>query len=431
MKLAVIIVGAYSSLQNLHKFLPEFRLVKIDQKIEHGKVVIHLDPKDHNKTLQYVSLLKFNNYTTRCVIVQDSDVVGNYQSIISQLKCHEIDNITIGLDNDDIIKSIMSQITRTDIKCDRTPKKDKNDFSKLRHGRTRHKGTIVSRYLQSPPMLFSRDGHSMWLGDMYRGGSAFLILGGPSFASIDKADLRRPGVLTMGVNNSVKSFRPNLWISVDDPSHFMKSTWFDPTITKFVPFSHTDKVVFDNETWKETDIKVGDCPNVWYYRRNEHFIADQYLLEDTFNWGNHKDFGGGRSIMLAAVRMLYHLGVRTIYLLGCDFKMDKDTKYHFEQDRSDSSIKGNMSTYKQLSERFKQLKSIFDDEGLSVYNCNKDSGLKVFPFIDIKEAINNATKLMPVDIANERTTGLYDRQANIKKASEALVKAKKAENEHK
>jgi hypothetical protein len=29
---------------------------------------------------------------------------------------------------------------------------------------------------------------------------------------LDHGQLRQPGLLTMGLNNSVKTFRPNLWV---------------------------------------------------------------------------------------------------------------------------------------------------------------------------------------------------------------------------
>ncbi len=184
---------------------------------------------------------------------------------------------------------------------------------------------------------------------------------------------------------------------------------------KFVPYSHTDKKLFDNESWKEIDTVVGSCPNTWFYKRNELFNEKQFLFEDTFNWGNHGDHGGGRSVMLVAIRLLFFLGIRTLFLLGCDFKMGENQKYHFDQNRSASSINGNNSTYEKLISRFTLLKPILDQMGYNIYNCNEQSGLKVFPFVSFKEAIEVATLEMPVDIINERTEGLYDRMAQNKK----------------
>ena len=430
MKLALLVISDSINLQTIHPYLTKFRLIKYDQiSKSDGKVVIHLTHGEYDKILQNVSILKLHDYTIKSLIVQDELQIDNYKSILTQLKCYEVDNVVIdknNLVNVDFMKLIIEKLISSE--SEKTPNTikhvdlnpphtnaDANDLRKNKHGRDRHDGHLIGKYLQSPPMLFSRDSHPIWMGDMYRGNSAFLILGGPSFSDIDKSKLNQPGILTMGVNNSVKSFRPNLWISVDDPTHFIKSIWVDPKITKFVPFSHSEKNIFDNESWKESTTKVGDCPNIWFYKRNERFIAEQFLFEDTINWGNHKDYGGGRSVMLAAIRMLFYLGVRTIYLLGCDFKMNEQSKYHFEQNRSTSSIKGNLSTYKLLIDRFKALKPVFKENGLEVLNCNSNSNLKVFPFIELDEAIKLASTELPTDIANERTNGLYDRSKENKK----------------
>jgi len=293
---------------------------------------------------------------------------------------------------------------------------DKNDHRHLRHNRSRHDGFPIGHYLQTPPLLFTRDCHPLWMGDILRGSPVFLIAGGPSFASVDQSPLKQPGVMTMTLNNAVKSFRSNMWICVDDPMSFIKSVWLDPTIMKFAPLDHTEKFVFDNEKWEESEIHIGDCPNIMYYRRNEHFRAKQFLFESTVNWGCHKDHGGGRSVMHAAIRILFYLGVRDIFLLGVDFKMDDKVKYHFDQDRSVGSQKGNTKTYGLLNERFTQLKPYFERHNLNIYNCNPDSGLTVFPHIDIKEAIRYATSRLPDDIENERSKGLYDRKALLKDA---------------
>ncbi|MFP6898684.1 MAG: hypothetical protein VCA38_18955 [Roseibacillus sp.] len=289
-----------------------------------------------------------------------------------------------------------------------------SDQQRLRHARERHEGFDVGMYIQTPPLLFTRDGHNLHLGDRFRGRSAFLIGGGPSFANLDHAMLSRPGCLSMAMNNAVKLHRPDLWISVDNPSHFVKSVWLDPKIEKFVPMCHSEKKIFDNEAWEESDLKVGDCPNVVFYRRNEHFQATQYLFEDTVNWGNHKQWGGGRTVMLAAIRILFFMGVRRIYLLGVDLMMSQDSKYHFEQDRTGSSITGNNRTYALLANWFEQLKPHFAEHGLEIYNCNAESSLKAFPFVEFEEAVGYCTRGMPEDPKLERTEGLYDRKARAK-----------------
>lgn len=268
---------------------------------------------------------------------------------------------------------------------------------------------------QPSPMFFTRDGHPLWLGDFYRGRSAFLIGGGPSFAALDHSPLAQPGILTMGINNSPRTFRPNLWVSVDSPDHWIRSIWLDPTIVKFAPISHQGKKIFNSDTWQFMRQRVADCPSVVYYRRNEHFQHKQWLYEDCFNWGNHKNHGGGRSVLLPAIRILFLLGIRNVYLLGVDFNMSESSKYHFDQDRNPGSIKGNQSTYDKLNEWFKLLRPHFEKEGFFVYNCNPASNLKAFEHKSYKDALSESLGHMDyVDLANERTKGLYDTKTEDK-----------------
>jgi len=219
--------------------------------------------------------------------------------------------------------------------------------------------------------------------------------------------LKQPGIMTYGMNNGPRTFRPNFWTCVDDPARFLKSIWLDSQITKFVPKMFLEKKIFDNETWQMTDIKVGDCPNVIGFLRNEKFHAGRFLFEDRINWGNHKDFGGGRSVMLPALRILFLLGFRKVYLVGVDLDMSEENTYHFDEQRNQGAVKGNLSTYKKMNEEFfPALKPEFDEAGFEVFNCNPKSGLTVFPYVPFEDAINDATKLIG-DTTKERVYGMY------------------------
>lgn len=283
---------------------------------------------------------------------------------------------------------------------------DKNDESSFLHDR-RSGMNLNSEFKQHIPMFFSREGAEINLSGQFKGSSAFLICNGPSFVKLNRDLLNLPGIMTLGVNNGAKTFRPNFWICVDDPSRFLKSIWLDPKIIKFIPQAHFEKTIFDNEKWEPTNIKTGECPNVIGYRRNEKFVASRFLEETHLNWGNSKENGGGRSVMLPALRILFILGFRKVYLLGCDFKMSDTYAYHFDETRGSGAVNCNNSTYDRLKEEYlPQLKPYFDQEGFQIFNCNPDSNLKVFPFISFDDAIKEATSKLG-DIPNERVWGLY------------------------
>ena len=308
----------------------------------------------------------------------------------------------------------------------RSLKKDNSDDKGFRYSRDRHCGvTVSSEFYQPCPMFFTREGSQLNLIGHYRGDSAFLLCNGPSMIQNDLSLLDNPGIMTYGMNNGPKTFRPNFWTCVDDPARFLKSIWLDPRISKFIPMGSMEKKIFDNETWEMTDVKVGECPNVVGYRRNEKFVADRFLFEDSINWGCHKDYGGGRSVMLPALRILFLLGFRKVYLLGCDFTMSEEYTYHFDEQRGKGAVNCNMSTYKRLKdEYFPQLKPFLDAEGFEVYNCNPDSGLKTFPHVSFQDAIKEASSDLG-DVTTERTWGMYSKPSEKSKWKDELPDAEK------
>src|SRR4051812_29963205 len=102
----------------------------------------------------------------------------------------------------------------------------RSDAAKLAHSREVHEGRLTEALTRSYyPYFFTRDAATVALNGIYRGGSCFLIGGGPSFASVPKGDL--PRVWTMTLNNAHASFRGNANCTVDDPTRFNLSMWLD------------------------------------------------------------------------------------------------------------------------------------------------------------------------------------------------------------
>jgi hypothetical protein len=271
-------------------------------------------------------------------------------------------------------------------------------------------------YGETVPFFYTRSGCQLSLEGCYRGAPAFLIANGPSLMEMDLAPLHSRWCMTM--NNGTRTFRGNANCIVDDPAHFSLSMWLDPTIMKFMPMAFFEKPLWDNrrlqsdrgwkQEWAPSKVRAGDCPSVVGYRRNEEFNAPRWLWEDTINWGNDEKHGGGRSVMLAALRILFLLGFRQVYLLGVDFNMSPDHRYHFPEQRSHSSIQGNMSTYAKLQQRFTELQPHFLKAGFKVWNCNAESRLTAFPHLPYAEALAASGAVLG-DFAHERTEGMYQK----------------------
>jgi hypothetical protein len=265
-------------------------------------------------------------------------------------------------------------------------------------------------------MLFKCDGQPVNLSGLYRGQSAFFLGAGASLRTMDLSLLNARGILTCGVNNVAAIFRPQLWVSVDDPGNFADGIWRDPGILKFVPCDNFERPLVlrsaDGSLYV-SDERVADFPAVLGFHLNTSFRPETWLDEETINWGSDASTpdldgnSGGRSVMFVAMRLLYYLGIRRVNLLGCDFRMTLDHEnYAFPQARTRTAVHNNNNTYRILNRRFGHLKPYFDAAGFEVINCTADSQLVVFPYRSFEEARLEATAPIPQHIM---TDGMYDR----------------------
>ncbi|HOK96641.1 MAG TPA: hypothetical protein PK052_06880 [Anaerohalosphaeraceae bacterium] len=255
--------------------------------------------------------------------------------------------------------------------------------------------------------IFTRaDGSMVDLIDLFRGQSAFLCCGGPSFAAVDKSQLALPGILTMAVNNTAHLFRPNLWTAQDPPYRFMWTIWEDPRIMKFTLWDYRrDRYWLPREN-RFSDRTLEQCPNLFFHKRKSDLVAASWLDEDRIVWGTPKVLqdgsNGARSVFLAALHILYFLGFHKVYLLGVDFHMDEKNGYWFDEYRSPAAIRNNQRVYEQTAEHCKALRPYLEKAGFNVFNCNPDSRLKVFDYYPFKKAIAENT----IDLSDS-TRGMY------------------------
>jgi len=227
--------------------------------------------------------------------------------------------------------------------------------------------------------------------------TAFLIGGGPSLIGKDLEILKSAGIFTFGLNNSVKTFRPNAWCGVDRPDIFLNSLWKDPTIMKFVPAGYK-RVKIDGRN-------VYDHPNVHKFKRNTVYSKEAFFAEDLVGYGGVEKV---RSVFLAAVKILFLMGFRRIVLVGVDFKMEHNSQnYSFEQDTSKHAIDQNNKAYEKINKTMLELLPFMSEHGFEVVNTNPKSGLDTFKHVSIEQAVSDALEGFP-DVKTESSAGRYE-----------------------
>lgn len=250
------------------------------------------------------------------------------------------------------------------------------------------------------------------LRNLIAGCPAFLLCGGPSANDQPLEKLSGRGMWSLAVNNMAghPRIRPQAFVCSDPPSKFSHSIWLDPGIMKFVP---TPKLTSNRRgslrkkidgMFSSLEKTTVDCPNIWGFQRNPWLTPDdQFFLSDGACWGNHdkgaKATNQAKTVctMLLAIRILYYLGARTIFLVGVDFRMTPGrTGYSFNQERTLDTAASNNTQFQIVNEWLTKMQSdgVFRRFGLSVYNTFERSGLRAFPYVPFETAINNAAGIV-------------------------------------
>ena len=267
------------------------------------------------------------------------------------------------------------------------------------------------------------------LRNLLAGRSTFLAGGGPSTNEQPLEELNERGMWTLAINNMAGHARlkPQAFVCSDPPKKFSSSIWLDPGIMKFIPSPKLSggrsalrkKVGKDKfESIKE---RTADCPNVWGFQRNSWLLPNNdFFLEDGASWGNLQKgvdkTGQPKTVctMLLGIRLLYYLGARRIYLIGCDFRMADGYGYSFGQGRTSGACNSNNSQYGIVANWLQQLQDngIFSKFGLEIYNCFEKSSLRAFPYVPFCNAVDDVRGEVEVEPDLE---GWYEKKDNKKK----------------
>jgi hypothetical protein len=265
-------------------------------------------------------------------------------------------------------------------------------------------GTPLSYYHGNSAKIFWAKRTPLSLVNMYAGQSAFLLGNGPSMKSVDLNLFRQRGIFTMGVNNGPAVFRPDALVLCDPPYKFHEYVWRDPGFLKFTPTRNLKRRIALGNT-NNPGPRVWDMPGVIGFENGSMIAWDSNIWIDSsnVNWGVAKHLNGNRSVLLAAIHLLYFLGFTHVYLWGVDFKMDAAQPYAFAQGRTPASLRNNANLFHNINSYLTDAQPHLTSRGFFVYNCTVDSGLTAFPYLDLSQAL--ARSVLP----DPNTAGCYER----------------------
>ena len=199
----------------------------------------------------------------------------------------------------------------------------------------------------------------------------FIIGSGPSLKDFHFPRLNNE--ITIGINYCFKYFIPTILAFTD---YRIYSGAMIEKNGKRMP--EDNRAVFENlDCIKITKIGNGNIPGVYYIP-----LSGTFNGADGLSKGLYTDYMTG----IWAISLAVALKFSPIYLLGYDCKFDNGVGHFYSNDfRHKGDEKGMESSFKQSIEYYNKFRNT-----PGIYNCNPDSGIKVFPFADIDEVLKKS-----------------------------------------
>lgn len=267
----------------------------------------------------------------------------------------------------------------------------------------------------------NRNGDRLELTDLYRGRECFLVCGGPSIKELPLDKLNQRGVLISSFNNCPSvlppGVRPHIWTHSDKPIKFHEGLWYDSAVLKIVPWTMWGKPVYRRLSGNllPSGRAAKDMACTIAYVRHHCFDPDTYLTLEAVCQGNDKKHAKVHpngwphiiNTMFSMPRILYSLGIRTVYILGADFRMDVTNPYAFDQTKNREGVIEVNRHFRDMNGMFTALRPKFDAAGFQVFNCFEHSGLTAFPYKPFEECLNECRSHAAFP-AKLDTAGWYD-----------------------
>ncbi len=157
----------------------------------------------------------------------------------------------------------------------------------------------------------------MPLVDAYSGPTrtgCWIIGGGPALASLPTERIAASPLPKFSINLAGHGLlRPTFWTAYDPTGRFQRSTYLDPSITKFVPRGRAMDVV------PGTTGKVCDSPNTVFFDRDPSVGFHDFLSRPApVSTPVRPGITDWQDSLVQAIHIAYVLGFRTLYLAGCD-----------------------------------------------------------------------------------------------------------------
>ena len=216
--------------------------------------------------------------------------------------------------------------------------------------------------------------------ELWQGQTVFILGGGPSLSNVN-FDLIK-GRRVLAVNNSygdpVKNEKGETICY--EPRHWVDAVWY----------GDVRWLEWHKEGMKKFSGLIGSCASghdnkkgIIHYKRGR-----QYGLEKRRGY-----VAWNRSSGASAIDFAFHLGAKTVVLLGYDMRRVDGKKNWHDDHKSGPPNDGSKDPYDRFLIPFQYINRDARERGFKIINCTPDSAIQVFPIMSLEDYLKDETDL--------------------------------------
>jgi hypothetical protein len=210
----------------------------------------------------------------------------------------------------------------------------------------------------------------------WQGQRCFIICGGPSLEGFDFSLIQNEKII--GVNKSFVQYNSTVLYAMDQRMY--------DSVT--YPNRKDEKSIQLHKQWLQySGIKIFlKNKGKWEFDPSVYVVNN--IEKQTVSFDLKQGIYGGNNSGFGAMMLAIALGVKQIYLLGCDMSIDRERKKtHWHDGYNHQKIETWDNILPKFIEEFTHSAGSILAQGISVINLNKNSALNCFPKADIRDIL--------------------------------------------
>lgn len=230
--------------------------------------------------------------------------------------------------------------------------------------------------------------HIRALKDSHKGERCFIVATGPSLTVEDLQLLKKE--VCFSCNGIVKWFdrtdwRPDYYMMFDKDVYMKLKTDIEHNANNLPNFYHPYDWDFKGEISRPYILK-----RTSWYTASEYFFLCKYMgWKVGFSKDVSRFINRGGNVVHSIMQLVYYMGFKEVYLLGCDCNFLGDNIHAAGMDYKLSGNTDGAFLNHLILEDYKKDKEIFEADGRKIFNATRGGKLELFERVELKDVIYN------------------------------------------